>query len=64
VADRAALRLDLVHAASLYLGRLLARLLDLQKHGPPVPQAEEVGDASQLVRPAVNLHHPPAALFG
>jgi hypothetical protein len=63
VAHCTALRLDLVHASGLDFGGLLSRLLHFQKHSPPILEAEQVGHASQLVRPAVNLHDPPAALF-
>jgi hypothetical protein len=58
------LRLDLVHAPPLNLGRLFPRLLDLQEHGTPVLEAEQVGDARQLVRASVDLHDPPALLLG
>jgi hypothetical protein len=64
VADRTALRLDLVHATGLNRGGLLAGLLHFQKHRPPVLEAEQVWYASQLVRAAMNLHDPPAALLG
>jgi hypothetical protein len=64
VTDRTALRLDLVHAAGLNRGGFLAGLLHLQKHRPPILEAEQVRDASQLVRAAMNLHDPPAALLG
>jgi hypothetical protein len=64
VAGRAALRLDLIHAAGLNLGGLLAGLLHFQKHRPPALQAKQVWDAGQLVRAAVDLHDPPALLFG
>jgi hypothetical protein len=64
VTDRTALRLDLVHAAGLDRGGFLAGPLDFQKHGLPALEAEQVGDSRQLVRAAVNLHDPPALLFG
>jgi hypothetical protein len=58
------LRFDLVHASSLQRRGPLARLLDFEKHRPAPPQAEQVRHASQLMRPAVDLHDPPAGLFG
>jgi hypothetical protein len=64
VAGRAALRLDLIHAAGLNLGGLLAGLLHFQKHRPTSLQAKQVRDAGQLVRAAVDLHDPPATGFG
>jgi len=63
VAGRAALRLDLIHAAGLNLGGFFAGLLHFQKHRPPALQAKQIGDAGQLIRAAMNLHHPVAALF-
>jgi hypothetical protein len=58
------LGLDLVHATSLDFGRPLAWLLHFQKHRPPFLEAEQIWDASQLIRAAVDLHDPPAARFG
>ena len=43
---------------------MLARLLDLQPHGVTTLEAEEVGQASQLVRASVNLDRLPAKRFG
>jgi hypothetical protein len=56
--------LDLVHAAALNRGRVLPWLLDFKEECPALLDAQEVGHASKLVRAAVNLHDPPAALFG
>jgi len=64
VARRAAARLQFVHPTTLNLGRLLARLLDLQPHRVTALQAEQVGEPSQLVRAAVNLDRLPAEGFG
>jgi hypothetical protein len=64
VTGRAALRLDLVHAAGLNLGGFLAGLLHFQKHRLPILEAEQVGYAGQLIRATVDLHDPPALLFG
>jgi hypothetical protein len=63
VTEGTALCFDLVHAAALNLGRLLAGLFHFQKYGAALLEAQQVGYASQLIRPAVNLHDPPAALF-
>jgi hypothetical protein len=64
VARHAALRFNLVHAASLERRRLLAGLLDFEKHCPALLQAQQVRNASKLMRPAVNLHDPPSGFFG
>jgi len=64
MASNAALRLDLVHAAGLNLSGFFAGLLHFQKHRPTSLQAKQVRDAGQLVRAAVDLHDPPALLFG
>jgi len=64
VAGRAALRLDLVHSTSLDRRGLLARLLDLKEYGTPLLYAEQVWNASQLVRATVDLHDPPSLLLG
>jgi hypothetical protein len=56
--------LDLVHAAALNRGRVLPRLLDFEEQSPALLDAQEVGHASKLVRAAVDLHDPPATLFG
>ena len=64
MAGHSALRLDLVHAASLERRRLLARLLDFEEHCPAVTQAQQVRHASKLMRPAVDRHDPPAGFFG
>lgn len=58
------LGLDLVHATPLDRGRVLPRLLDFEEHCPALLDAQEVGHAGQLIRAAVDLHGPPAALFG
>ncbi len=64
VACRAALGSDFFHAAVLDFGRLFSRLLDLQEDGTTGLEAQQVRNASQLVRPAVDLHDPPAGCFG
>lgn len=60
MARRATLVLQFRHAAGLDLGRLLARLLDLQPHGAALLEAEQVGEPGELVRAAVNLDGLPA----
>jgi hypothetical protein len=60
----AAYSFDFVHACPLYRGWLLPRLLDLKEQGSAVLDAEQVRNARQLVRTAMNLHHPPAQPFG
>jgi hypothetical protein len=64
VTERSALRLYFVHAVRLNRGGFFAGLLDLQEHSTATSNAEQVRDSSELIRPAVNLHHPPAELFG
>jgi hypothetical protein len=56
--------LDLSHPQFLELRRLLAGLLHLEEDGAAAVEAEQVGDTRELVRPAVELHAPPAELFG
>lgn len=58
------LSFDFIHAAALNRGRVLSRLLDFKEQSPALLDAQEVGHASKLIRAAVNLHDPPAALFG
>jgi hypothetical protein len=64
VTHGSSLCLNLVHPLALNLGGLFPRLLHLKEHRTPVLQAQQVWHARQLVRPAVNLHDPPALLFG
>ncbi len=64
MARRAALGFEFVHAAALNLGRVFPRLLHLQPDRVAVAQAEEVGQARKLVRPAMNLDGLPSQGFG
>ena len=57
-------RLQFIHSAALDLSRLLAGLLDLKPNGVAALQAEQVGEASELVRPAMNLDGLPSQRFG
>lgn len=63
MARRAAARFKLGHPPLLERRRLLAGLLDLQPHGLPPLEAEQVGYPGELVRPAVNLDDVPAVRF-
>jgi len=64
VTHGSSLCLDLVHAPPLNLGGFLPWLLDLKEHRSPLLQTEQVGYASELIRPAVDFHNPPAVGFG
>jgi len=64
VTHGSSLCLNLIHSTPLNLGGFLPWLLDLKEHCTPVLKAEQVGNSGQLVRPAVDLHDPPALLLG
>jgi len=57
-------RLQFIHPTTLNLGWLLAGLLDLKPNGVAALQAEQVGEARELVRPAMDLDGLPSQRFG
>lgn len=64
MARRATFGFEFVHSRALDRSRLFPRLLDFEPDGVAALQAEQVGEASELVRPSMNLDGLPAHRFG